>query len=63
MFKRNQMEFKNMLDTALDQLINSGAVDKVIRKNEPAPNPLYRDALPYQVPPASAGQAAVGAGK
>ncbi len=63
MFKRNQMEFKNMLDTALDQLINSGAVDKVIRKYEPAPNTLYRDALPYQVPPASAGQAAVGAGK
>ena len=51
MFKRNQMEFKDMLDTALEQLINSGAVDKIIRKNEPAPNTLFRDALPYAVPP------------
>lgn len=50
MFKRNQMEFKDMIDTALEQLINSGAVDKIIRKNEPAPNTLYRDALPYAVP-------------
>lgn len=52
MFGRGQMEFKNMLDTALDQLVNSGALEKIIRKNEPAPGTLYRDALPYQVPAA-----------
>jgi polar amino acid transport system substrate-binding protein len=49
-FRRGQMEFKNMIDTALDQLINSGAVDKIIRKYEPAPHALYRVALPYQMP-------------
>jgi hypothetical protein len=38
-----------MIDTALEQLINSGAEDKIIRKYEPAPNTLYRDAIPYQL--------------
>ncbi len=47
-FRRNQMEFKNMLDTALTQLINSGGVDKILSKYEPSPNTLYRVALPYQ---------------
>ncbi len=48
MFRRDQFEFKQMLDTALDQIINSGAVDKIIAKYEPAPHTLYRVALPYQ---------------
>jgi len=47
-FRRGQREFKDMIDTALEQLINSGAEDKIIRKYEPAPNALYRDAIPYQ---------------
>lgn len=47
-FKRGQMEFKNMLDTALDQLSNSGAADRIISKYEPQPNLLYRAACPYR---------------
>lgn len=50
MFRRGQMEFKNMLDTALEQLINSGYVDKIISKYEPAPNTFFRVAIPYQLP-------------
>ena len=50
MFKRGQMEFKNMLDTALAQLINSGAMEKILAGYEPSPNTLYRTALPYRVP-------------
>jgi ABC-type amino acid transport substrate-binding protein len=48
MFRRGQLEFKDMLDTALSQLINSGAVDKIIDKYEKYPGTLYRVALPYQ---------------
>jgi ABC-type amino acid transport substrate-binding protein len=47
-FKRGQTEFKAMLDTVLDQLINSGNVDKLVARYEPAPNTLFRAALPYQ---------------
>ncbi len=50
MFKRGQMEFKDMLDTALAQLINSGAVDKTMAKYEKHKGTLYRVALPYQKP-------------
>ncbi len=50
MFKRGEMEFKNMLDTALAQLINSGAVEKIISKYEKHKGTLYRVALPYQKP-------------
>ncbi len=50
MFKRGQMEFKDMIDTALAQLINSGAVEKSISKHEKHKGTLYRVALPYQKP-------------
>lgn len=50
MFKRGQMEFKDMIDTALAQLINSGAVEKTICKYEKHKGTLYRVALPYQNP-------------
>ena len=50
MFARGQYEFKMMLDTVLDEIINSGAMEKIIRKYEPVPNSLYRVALPYQPP-------------
>jgi ABC-type amino acid transport substrate-binding protein len=53
MFRRNQMEYKNMLDTALSQLINSGAVEKIIAKYEKQPGTLYRVAVPYQSPEGS----------
>lgn len=50
MFKRGQMEFKDMIDTALAQLINSGAVEKTISKYEKHKGTLYRVALPYLKP-------------
>jgi cystine transport system substrate-binding protein len=49
-FRRGQMEFKCMIDTALSQLINSGTMDKILKKYEPAPNTLYRVAVPYAAP-------------
>jgi len=50
MFKRGEMEFKDMLDTALSQIINSGAAEKIISKYEKYPGTLYRVALPYKQP-------------
>jgi|AGTN01.2.fsa_nt_gi ABC-type amino acid transport/signal transduction systems, periplasmic component/domain len=49
-FKRGQMEFKNMLDTALEQLMNSGVVDRIVAKYETSPGTLYRVARAYEVP-------------
>lgn len=49
-FKRGQMEFKNMLDTSLEQLMNSGVVDRIVLKYETSPGTLYRVARPYSVP-------------
>jgi ABC-type amino acid transport substrate-binding protein len=48
MFSRGQFEFKAMLDTVLDEVMNSGAMDKIISKYEPSPNAIYRVALPYR---------------
>ncbi len=48
--KRGEFEFKAMLDTVLDELINSGAMDKIIDKYEQQPNQILRVALPYQLP-------------
>jgi len=53
MFKRGQMEFKDMIDTALSQLTNSGAEDRIIAKYEKYPGTLYRVALPYELPSSS----------
>jgi len=50
LFSRGEFEFKAMLDTVLDEVINSGAMDKIIDKYLPAPNLVYRVALPYQAP-------------
>ncbi len=47
MFKRNQMEFKTMLNITLRELINSGVVNGLVDKYEPAPGLLNRVALPY----------------
>jgi ABC-type amino acid transport substrate-binding protein len=49
-FNRGEFEFKAMIDTVLEEVINSGAMDKIIEKYEPAPNLIYRAALPYQLP-------------
>ncbi len=49
-FGRGQFEFKAMLDTVLDEVINSGAMDKIIDRYEQVPAEVYRVALPYQLP-------------
>lgn len=49
MFKRGEFEFKAMLDTVLDEVINSGAMDKIISRYEKASGEeVYRVALPYK---------------
>jgi polar amino acid transport system substrate-binding protein len=50
MFRRDEFEFKSMLDTVLDEVIDSGAMDKIISRYEKAPHEVYRVALPYQLP-------------
>ncbi len=50
MLRRGEFEFKAMLDTVLDEVINSGAMDKIISKYESTPNEVLRVALPYQLP-------------
>jgi len=50
MLKRGDFEFKAMLDTVLDEVINSGAMDKIIAKYEKKPYEILRVALPYQKP-------------
>ncbi len=50
MFKKNEFQMKHMIDVAIQDLINSGFVEKVIQKYEPAPNLFYRVALPYKIP-------------
>lgn len=50
MFRRGQEELKSMLNTVLDQLHNSGAIDKIVTKYEPSAGTLYRVGLPYQKP-------------
>ncbi|OQX18215.1 MAG: hypothetical protein BWK76_08185 [Desulfobulbaceae bacterium A2] len=39
---------KEMIDTALAEVENSGFVERAIRKHEPAPNAYYRVAPPYR---------------
>jgi polar amino acid transport system substrate-binding protein len=49
MFKKGQSEFKSMLDTAVQELINSGFVDKLITKYEEVPGSFYRVNYPYRL--------------
>ncbi|MFQ5538863.1 MAG: substrate-binding periplasmic protein [Candidatus Binatia bacterium] len=42
MFRAGEFQFKHMLDTAIQDLIQSGFVDEVIAKYEPFPNTFYR---------------------
>jgi ABC-type amino acid transport substrate-binding protein len=48
MFKAGETEFKAMLNVALDEIANSGELEKIIAKYEPYPKAYYRCALPYQ---------------
>ena len=43
-----EYRLKEMLDTALEEVQNSGVVERIISKHEPAPNAYYRVALPYR---------------
>jgi ABC-type amino acid transport substrate-binding protein len=48
MFKKNEFQLQQMLNVAIQDLINSGYVDKIISKYEPAPHLFYRSANQYK---------------
>jgi len=48
MFKKNEFQLQHMLNVAIQDLINSGYVDKVISKYEPTPHLFYRSAKQYK---------------
>ena len=48
MFRRDQVEFKNMIDVAVEDLLNSGFVDQLVDKYEPQRGLFYRVAYPYR---------------
>lgn len=48
MMKAGEWQLNQMLNVAIQDLLNSGYVDKVISKYEPAPNLFYRVAAPYK---------------
>lgn len=49
MFRKDEFQMKHMLDVAIQDLVNSGFVEKTIAKYEPAPNLFYRVAKPYAI--------------
>ncbi|MFW9872459.1 MAG: substrate-binding periplasmic protein [Candidatus Thorarchaeota archaeon] len=48
MFKKNEFQMQQMLNVAIQDLINSGYVDKIISKYEPAPHLFYRSANQFK---------------
>jgi len=50
MIGRGESEFRDMLNTALNELLNSGAVDAIIAKYEAVPGSYYRVNSPYRQP-------------
>ena len=48
MLPGGEYRMKEMIDTALAEVQNSGFVDRALRKYEPAPNVYYRTASPYR---------------
>jgi len=48
MFKVNEPEFKAMLNTAIDEIANSGELERIIAKWEPYPKAYLRCTAPYQ---------------
>jgi polar amino acid transport system substrate-binding protein len=50
-FKRAEAEFKAMLDTVIDEINNSGEMERIIRKYEPNRNALFLVVKPYQKMP------------
>lgn len=49
MFMRGQPEFKSMIDTALQELILKGSIDRLLDKYDPS-DAFYRVAPPYRLP-------------
>jgi ABC-type amino acid transport substrate-binding protein len=49
MFKRGEFQFKEMLDVALADMLNSGFIDDLMKKYEPEPNGFFRVAKPFRV--------------
>lgn len=43
-----QIALKEMLDTGTNELLQSGVIEKILRKYEKVPNAFYRVAKPYQ---------------
>lgn len=50
MLPKGQENFKSTLNTATNELINNGFVDKIINKYEKCSNSFYRVQLPYIIP-------------
>lgn len=48
MMKQGEPSFKAMLNTALSELIDTGFVDRLLDKYEPAPGAYFRVARPYE---------------
>lgn len=51
MFKAGEPQLKQALDVAIEDLQNSGFVDRLLAKYEPTPNTFYRVAQPYRLVP------------
>jgi hypothetical protein len=49
MLRRNQEVLKSMLNHAMTEQINVGALDRILAKYEPSPNTFLRLREPYQV--------------
>jgi polar amino acid transport system substrate-binding protein len=49
MMKKNEPQLKQMIDTALQDLQNTGFIDQVIKKYEPGPGAFYRVIRPYDL--------------
>lgn len=50
---QNDMALKSMVDTAVDEMINDGTVERILRKYEKYPGVFLRVARPFQPSPAS----------
>lgn len=51
MMKKNEWQLKQMVDTAIEDLQNSGFIEGIVEKYEKAPGQFYRVALPYRAIP------------
>ncbi len=49
MFRPNEPQLKHLLDVAVEDLLNSGYIEALIRKYEPQPGTFYRVAKPYRL--------------